>query len=154
MRWTPRLGRMFRNARRDEDGTAFLELAIALPFLLLAAIGVAEFGRVYFNAIRIANAATAGAEFGAQNSGTGDPDYIRQVVRDDAGDQTLTVSSNRVCRCPGAETVVACSGTCLGYGSPQYFIEVTTTKTHTFMFRYPGIPQSIAVTRTATFREQ
>ncbi len=145
---------MFRRARRDEDGTAFVEMAIALPFLFLAAIGVAEFGRVYFNAIRIANAAMAGAEFGAQNSGTGDPDNIRQVVRNDAGDQTLVVTSNAVCRCPGSDALVACSGTCMGYGPPQYFIEVTTSKSHTFLLRYPGIPQSITVTRKATFREQ
>jgi len=154
MRLPAPLGRIFRRARHDEHGTALVELAIALPFLLLAAIGVTEFGRVYFNAIRIANATMAGAEFGARNSGTGDPDNIRQVVRDDAGDQTLVVTSNAVCRCPGSDAPVTCSNTCAGYGPPQFFIEVTTTKTHNFLLRYPGIPQSITVTRTATFREQ
>ena len=154
MRLTPRVARMVRRARRDEAGSAFLEMAIAVPFLLLAAIGVAEFGRVYFNAIRVANAATAGAQFGAQNSGTADPNNIRQVVRNDAGDQTLVVTSNTVCRCPSSDAPVACSDTCTGYGTPQYFIEVTTSKSHSFLLRYPGLPQSITVTRTATFREQ
>ena len=154
MRLTPHLERTFRGAYRDERGNAFLEMALALPFLLLAAIGVAEFGRVYFNAIRVANAATAGAQFGAQNSGSADPDNIRQVVRNDAEDQSLVVTSNAVCRCPGSDAPVACSDTCAGYGPPQYFIEVTTSKSHSFLLRYPGIPQTITVTRTATIREQ
>jgi Flp pilus assembly protein TadG len=139
---------------REESGTALLEMAIVLPFLLLAAIGVAEFGRVYFNAIRVANAATAGAQYGAQNIGSYDAARIRQVARDDANDQALQVTSSTACRCPGSEAVVVCSTTCVGYGSPQFFVEVAATKTHTFLLRYPGIPQSITVTRTATFREQ
>lgn len=145
---------MLGRARRDESGVAFFEMAIALPFLLLAAIGVAEFGRVYFNGIKLANAAMAGAEYGGQNLGSYDAARVRQVARDDAGDQTLQVTSNTACRCPGSEAVVACSNTCTGYGSPQFFIEVTTTKTHTFLLRYPGLPESITVTRTSTFREQ
>jgi len=154
MRLSSGLGRTASRGWGDESGAAFFEMAIVLPFLLLVAIGVAEFGRVYFNAIRVANAAMAGAEFGAQSLGTGDAVLIQQVARDDSGDQTLQVTSNFSCRCPGSEAVVACSGTCAGYGNPQYFIGVTATKTHTFLFRYPGLPQSITVTRTATFREQ
>lgn len=145
---------MVHRAVREETATALVEMAIALPFLLLAAIGVAEFGRVYFNAIRVANAATAGAQVGAQSIGSYDSLVVRQVARDDAGDQTLQVTSSTVCRCPGSDVAVACSTTCAGYGSPQFFIEVTATQTHSFFFRYPGIPQSITVTRTATIREQ
>jgi Flp pilus assembly protein TadG len=145
---------MLGRARRDQSGAAFLEMAIALPFLVLAAIGVAEFGRVYFNGIKVTNAAMAGAEYGGQNIGSYDAVRVRQVARDDAGDQTLQVTSNTVCRCPGSDAVVPCSDTCVGYGSPQFFIEVTAAKTHTFVFRYPGLPESITVTRTSTFREQ
>lgn len=154
MRLRSPLRRMVHRVLREETGTAFVEMAIVLPFLLLAAIGVAEFGRVYFNAIRVANAATAGAQFGAQNIGSYDAARVRQVARDDAGDQTLQVTSSSACRCPGSDAIVACSNTCAGYGNPQFFVEVTATATHSFLFRYPGIPQSITVTRTATIREQ
>jgi Flp pilus assembly protein TadG len=145
---------MVHRAVREETGTALVEMAIVLPFLVLAAIGVAEFGRVYFNAIRVANAATAGAQVAAQGIGSYDSVRVRQVARDDAGDQTLQVTSSTVCRCPGSDVIVACTTTCTGYGTPQFFIEVTATQTHSFLFRYPGIPQSITVTRTATIREQ
>lgn len=154
MQLSARLARLASRSRTEETGAAFFEMAIVLPVLLLFALGVAEFGRVYFNGITVANAAMAGAEYGAQGMGTGDSAFIVQVARNDAGDQSLALTSNRTCRCPGSETVVACSDTCAGYGYPQFFIEVTATKTHTLLFRYPGLPQAITVRRTATFREQ
>jgi uncharacterized Zn-finger protein len=143
-----------RDLRAALDGAAALELAVVLPLLVILAIGVAEFGRVYFTAIRVANAAMAGAHFGAQSSGSGDPDFIRQVVRDDANDQTLVVNSNRTCRCPDSETPIACSSTCLGYGHPQLFIDVTASKSFSLLFSYPGLPVTIPVSRTATMRVQ
>jgi Flp pilus assembly pilin Flp len=143
-----------RSLRREERGAAAVELAVVLPVLILMAIGAVEFGRVYFTAIRVANAATAGAQFGAQGSGSGDPDFIRQVARDDADDQTLVVDSDRTCRCPDSETPVACSSICAGYGNPQFFIRVTASKDLSLLFGYPGLPPAIPVSRTATVRVQ
>jgi len=145
--WTRRL-------RAQDSGAAALELAVVLPVLILLAIGVVEFGRAYFTGIKVANAAMAGAHFGAQSSGSADPDFIRQVARDDAGDQSLAVNSNGTCRCPDSETVVACSSVCTGYGNPQFFIEVTVSTSFSLLFGYPGLPSTIAVTRTATMRAQ
>ena len=148
-RWTTRA--------RTEAGAAAVELGVILPVLVLLALGVAEFGRVYFTTITVANAATAGAEYGSMNSGINDAAII-QMARDDAGDQSLTVSPiNRVCRCPDSEAAVACSSTCnnpAGYGIPQYFIEVTATKNVSLLFRYPGIPTTIPISRMAAMRVQ
>lgn len=143
-----------RSLRREEHGVAAIELAVVLPMLILMAIGAVEFGRVYFTAITVANAATAGAQYGAQSSGSADPDFIRQVARNDANDQTLVVNSNSTCRCPDSETPVDCSIACAGYGYPQFFIEVTTSKTLSLLFNYPGLPPAIPVSRTVTIRAQ
>src|SRR2546423_1686969 len=107
---------------RSDSGSAMIEMAIIVPVLVLVAIGVAEFGRVYFTSITVANAATAGSEYASLNSGINDGAVV-QTARDDAGDPTLTVSPiNRVCRCPGSDAAVACSSSCAGgYGPPQYF---------------------------------
>jgi Flp pilus assembly protein TadG len=145
---------MIRRFLRNYEAAAVLEMAVVLPVLVLIAIGVAEFGRIYFAAIRVANAATAGAEFGSQNSGTADSTYIRQVAQNDAGDPTLLVSTSRVCRCPDSETEVSCSSTCTGYGNPQFYVQVTASTTFSFLLRYPGLPASLPVTKTATFRVQ
>ena len=56
-------------ARKDRlsnrRGGALLELAVAIPMLILIAIGVIDYGRVYTTAITVSNAARAGAEFGS-----------------------------------------------------------------------------------------
>ena len=51
--------------RSSEHGGALAELAVVLPLLILIAIGVMDYGRVYFTAIAVANAARAGAEWGS-----------------------------------------------------------------------------------------
>jgi Flp pilus assembly protein TadG len=148
---------VIRRCRVDENASAILETAVILPALVLLAIGVAEYGRVYFTAINVANAALAGAHAGAQNSGTADSTFIRQVAQADAGDATLTISTTRLCRCPDAETTVSCSTTCTvpsGYGSPQFFVAVTAAKSLSLLMKYPGLPSTISVARTATVRVQ
>lgn len=129
-------------------------MAILLPVLVLLAIGVGEYGRVYITALKIANAATAGAQYGSQNTSTADSTAIRQVARDDAGDQTLSVSTTGICRCPGSDAPVSCTTTCTGYGVAQYYVRVTATKNYEFLFKYPGLPPIISISRTATFRTQ
>jgi len=143
-----------RTTIAQRRGAAALELVLVLPVLALLALGVAEFGRVYLSTITVANAATAGAEYASLNSGIDDAAII-QAVRDDAGDATLAVTPiNRVCRCPGSEGAVACTGTCVGYGVPQYFVEVTASKSISLMIHYPGIPSTISVSRMSAFRVQ
>jgi hypothetical protein len=140
--------------RSRESGSALIETAVVLPVLILLVLGVAEYGRVYFTGITVANAALAGAEFGAQSSGTADPVFVQQVARDDADDQTLVVTSDRVCRCPGSDPL-PCTSTCPdGYGNPQFFIAVTSSKNLSLLLRYPGLPATILVSRTASFRIQ
>ena len=137
-----------------DEASAALELAVVIPVLLLLALGVAEYGRVYFTAIKVANAATAGAQYGAQNSGTTDSAFVNPVARNDAGDPTVVVSSNRSCRCPDSEATVLCSTTCAGYGSPQFFVSVTVSKSVPLLLKYPGLPPTIPVSRTTTIRVQ
>src|SRR5689334_15801886 len=50
-----------RFIRDQRTGTALLELAVAIPVLLLFTMGVVDFARVYFASITVANAAMAGA---------------------------------------------------------------------------------------------
>lgn len=153
-----RIGELLRPPRmgftRSESGAAVVELAIILPVLVLLAIGVAEFGRVYYTSITVANASTAGAQYASLNSGINDAAIV-QAARDDAGDATLAVTPiNRVCRCPGSDAAVGCTSVCAGYGVPQYFVEVTATKTISLIFRYPGLPTTVPVSRMSVFRVQ
>ena len=147
--------RRLTRLRRSERGGAMVELAVVLPVLILLAIGVMDYGRVFFTSITVANAARAGAEWGAQNQAnsvkTSDLENFAQLDGAEAG--TLVVTSSRTCKC-GA-TVVACStASCAGYGVPRVFIAVTVTKDVALLIKYPGLPTTVTIARTATFRLQ
>lgn len=140
---------------RSQEGSAAVEFAISLPFLILLAIGVADFGRLYIVAHATASAARAGAQYGAQSPGTsGNVAGIDLAARADAGNVGLdSVTSTQICKCSDG-TTPACTGTCPGYGVPQVFVQVRTTNTVSFAFRYPGLAQSVPVIRTVTLRIQ
>ena len=56
--------------RRDE-GQSLVELALALPLLLLILLGLADFGRAFYYTTIISNAARAGAAYLSQNPDAG-----------------------------------------------------------------------------------
>lgn len=149
-----RVFRRLSGLHRSERGGAMVELAVVLPVLILIAIGVMDYGRVYFTSVAVANAARAGAEWGAADIGhqtqfTNMENFARL---DGAEAGTMTVTASRVCRC-GA-TAVACSTSCGAYGPPRVYIQVVATKPVTMLLNYPGLPATVTVSRTATFRLQ
>lgn len=140
-----------------EAGGAAVELAVVLPILVLIAIGIADYARVFATGITIASAAKAGAQYGAQNTATsGDTADIHNAARQEGQEVApIVVTSNRICRCPGSENGVDCiTGSCGSYGVPRVFVSVTASKSVAMLFNYPGLPSTIPVRRTATIRVQ
>jgi Flp pilus assembly protein TadG len=141
--------------RADTAGGAMVEFAVVFPVLVLLLIGAADFGRFFFTSIAVANAARAGAEWGAFNAANAiSQTSIQNFAQQDGAEAgTVTVTSQRICRC--GTTVTACSTlNCDGYGPPKVFVEVTATKTVNLILPYPGVPNNIVISRTATFRQQ
>ena len=56
---------------RYDEGQSLVELALALPLLLLILLGLADFGRAFYYTTIIANAARAGAAYLSQNPTAG-----------------------------------------------------------------------------------
>jgi Flp pilus assembly protein TadG len=156
-----------------QSGQALIELAFVVPLLLVLALGVIEVGRYAYIAILVANAARAGADYGAQSNGQSiDTTGIQNAAfYDFAGAtsgsthtngltaSTLTVTSVVSCGCNtgGAITSASCdsttnptAGTCTGTANWVVFVSVTASGTFNSLFSYPGIPASITISRTAT----
>jgi Flp pilus assembly protein TadG len=132
-----------------------VEFAVVFPVLVLLLIGAADFGRVFFTSVAVANAARAGAEWGAQTtSNAGDSLGIVNFAKLDGSEVgAMTVIAQVTCQCDA--TVVACSTTnCSGYGAPKSYVAVTATKTVNLILPYPGVANNIVISRTATFRVQ
>jgi TadE-like protein len=151
----PAVFRLIKALQRSEVGSAAVELAVMLPLLAVLALGVTEFGRIYYTAITVTDAARAGAQYGAQSTLTSiNSAGMNQAVLNDAADVgSISVSSSRFCRCPDGSTP-SCTGSCAGYGGPEVFVQVNASKTVTLLMRYPGLPTAFTLSRTATFRVQ
>ena len=157
---------------RSQSGQALIELAFIAPLLLTLLLGVIEVGRYAYIAILIGNAAHAGAKYGAQGTQqSADTAGIQNAAQYDfsgalddnsntnglVGSQ-LTVTSSTTCGCDavGTVTTAGCTtdtnptaGKCV---TGRWVIVVTVTASGKFgsLFKYPGIPTPLNISRTAS----
>lgn len=89
MRRPPRKPRWIRRFVSDERGTQLLELAIALPVMLMLLGSVAEFGRFFYTYTTLTNAVRAGARHASKwerNASWTFPETSKMVVYGDYSD--------------------------------------------------------------------
>src|ERR1041385_9250369 len=107
-----------KSLRKDETGTALIELAIMLPFLMLLVFGAIDFSRVFYASVELGNAVTAGAEYGARTTSTAtDTSGMAAMVTADAANLSGVVvnspSPASYCTCPDAPaTHISCTTSC------------------------------------------
>lgn len=148
------------------SGQSLIEVALMLPFLLLLMIGVIELGRYAYIGILVGNAARAGAEYGIQSlvksvDTVGIKNAaVNDFVSNGQPGSSLTVTSSVSCGCDsgGTVTTAGCTtatnptaGSCAA-GFWVVTLSVTSSGTFNSLFNYPGIPSSIALSRTAVMR--
>ena len=154
-------------SRRSQAGQTLVELAFLVPILAGLALGVIEMGRYAYIGILVGNAAEAGAAYGAQSLPQSvDTAGISKAAKYDFGGtgstnglniSTLTVNSSVSCGCDsaGTTTAVVCTaagaGTC-ATGHWVVIVSVTASGTFNKLFNYPGVPNSLSISRTASIR--
>jgi Flp pilus assembly protein TadG len=161
---------------KPERGQSLVEVALLTPLLLALSIGLIELGRYAYISILVGNAARAGAAYASQSLPQSvDTGGIQTAADNDFqnnGQSTasLTVTSKTVCACdnggklsPDPPTTGYCdppptgtnssAGTC-SPGNWVVMVSVTASGTFNSLFKYPGIPSSIAVSSTSMLRVQ
>jgi Flp pilus assembly protein TadG len=140
---------------KDRAGISFIETALLIPGMLLLCCGTMDFARVVYAGIEIAGAARAGVQYGALTPGnSGDTTGMVNAALADATDlgSTVTASASNFCACDGS--TVDCSSTCMDGSTPDGYVSVTANYTFTPLIPYPGVPQTVALSRTAKMRAQ
>jgi Flp pilus assembly protein TadG len=142
-------------------GSALVELAMALPLLVLILVGTIDFARAFHMAIVLQNAARAGAQYGSISTGnasdtTGMNSAVTTSAAVDIG--TVSASSSENCFCatdsnPAASSV-ACTATCSSGSHLVVSVTVTAASTFSTVTRFPGIPHTFSISRSATLRAQ
>jgi len=122
-------------------GQSLVELAFALPLLLLIMLGTIDLGRVFFDYIQLRNAVREGAAYAARNPNDSTGAKLRVT---DHGVPSGTTVNNPVC-----------TGNCTTIGGVG---TMTVTATHTFTPVTTGFLQSyfgiapFSMTVTASMR--
>ncbi len=124
-----------------------VELGLVLPMLLLLLVVVADFARVFFASIAVANAARAGVQYGAQCYDTAiQTTNVQQAALNDGKNISgLSANASVFCMCSGS--VVACSPAACA--EPQAYVQVTASAPFHTLLNYPGVPSSIPLSAKA-----
>ncbi|HLY02461.1 MAG TPA: TadE/TadG family type IV pilus assembly protein [Candidatus Cybelea sp.] len=142
---------MIARALRSESGTSLIEFALLAPALIMLLVGLIEVGRFAYFGILAAHAAEAGAHYGAQNLETAvQTTSIQNAALADA--QNLSqwrVTATTTCTESGV--TVSCTASASS-ATIVYFVQVHVTGAFTSLLKYPGIPNQIPVSSTATAR--
>jgi Flp pilus assembly protein TadG len=135
-------------------GQSLVEFALTMPLFILILVGTAELARFAWAAIEVANAARAGAQYGAQSHITAaDTAGIQaQALSDGANLSGLTATSSQSCTCSTAPTTTlnSCSlSLCPSPATLLVFVQVNTSAQVTPIVNYPGLPTPFTVTGQA-----
>ena len=129
-----------------------MELALLTPVVVGLMLAGVDFGRVSYYAIAVTGSAHAGAQFGSQSIGSAlNTTGMRTRAEDHSPGLGITATALTECRCTTA-TTVACNSSCPS--GMRVYASVTATRTFTTVVNYPGIPNTIAISRTAKMRAQ
>lgn len=161
-----------RKQRAGESGQALLELAFLLPILCVLTVGITDLGRAASVTIAVNNAATAGVEYGAQNSTTAQDltGMQNHATYDTSGNNlpgSITATASNGCLCDtqtdGNYSGVSCTypvpvGTCSAIltncatGRVVECVQVVTSLTYSPFVSFPGVPHSYTVNGHAVMR--
>jgi len=137
-----------KRTRGNQKGSAIVEFALGSTVLLLFLFGTADFGRLFYYSIEVANAAAAGASYGSFTSANmTDTAGISTVAKNEAHEiSNLTVASSQVCQDDNGASAL-----CNAAGAYQY-VKVTTSYTFKTFVDYPLIPSSVNLSKTVMMR--
>jgi Flp pilus assembly protein TadG len=152
---------------RSERGGAVVELAISVSVLLALCMGAADFGRVFYHALVLTDAAAAGATFGGLRLAHTVRHAATEAVVDAASadvsaDSVPASTSDQYCDCaaspadgPTHANAVSCAtGSCNGYGQPRVFVRSRATQTFHTVAQYLYVPSTVNVGQRAYRRVQ
>jgi Flp pilus assembly protein TadG len=137
----------------SDRGASLVEFAIIAPVLIFLLIGLIEVGRYTTVAIMAANAARAGAQYGAQNLTTAlDNPGVQAAALADG--QHLTnfgaPKLTHLCSVGGGALETCPSGAVSA--NTVYYVKVQVNGSFNSLLNYPGIPTNIPVSGTVVMR--
>ena len=144
------------NRRRMRIGQSAVEFALIAPVLTLMLVAMADFARVFYTTVEVYNAASAGVNYGAQNTTTmSDYTGMQNAAKNDGANLTaLTATASSYCTCPSTPNTQFTCPASASCSDQRRYVKVVTSATYTTLLNYPGIQHSISISGSAVMRAQ
>jgi Flp pilus assembly protein TadG len=127
-------------------GTAAVEFAVAIPVLMLLAVGCCDMGRALADYLAVSNAARVGAEYGATHAYTTYTYSSWQGVVVQRAQQEMQGSS-------GIDpTQLAVTVSTVPESGSLYLVTVTVTYPFSLITAWPGLPAQFNVSHAVTMQ--
>jgi len=141
--------------RKTQSGSALIEFALSFTLLVMLGVAAVSFGLAVQNSIIVADAANAGALYGANSTyGATDVTGMQQTaIAAGAGVKNLTATASYWCKCSAIGTAVGCSTNC-GTDQPLYFVQVTASATYNNFFSFMGLPATFTLQSSSVMQAQ
>ena len=140
--------------RTGGRGQSMVELAMALPLMILMLLAAVDMGRLLFMAITANSAARAGVQYGAQSVITASDTngMVNAALQDGKDVSNLSATANYYCKCPDGSTPKSCGDNVCASGDQIIYVNVVTTAQFTPMTKIPGIPSPLTISANVTRR--
>ena len=145
-----------RRHRWAARGQSYVELAFALPALVLILVLAADFGRLFYTYVEVINAARAGAQYGSNSVITAaDAAGMKTAAtQDGANVPNLTVTANQ-CTCGSATgSIPKCTSTFCTNDPQGNYVLVNAQASFSTITKYPGVPSSVTLKSQAVMQVQ
>jgi Flp pilus assembly protein TadG len=148
-------GRTAPRRGRWTTGQSAVELALALPVLMLLLLAGADFARAFYMAVGVNNAARAGAQYGSQTviTAANSSGMVAAAITDGSNISNLSATASQ-CTCESSTSVAACSASYCTNNPNATFVEVDTSAPFHTLINYPGIPSSVTLSGKAIMAVQ
>jgi len=136
---------------RDTKGVSVVEFALAAPMLVLAAVGLGDFGLAVNEKMRLVSAARAGAQAGFSSAGNVAGMQAAVLAATGLPANATTVSASTFCGCANGGTV-SCGSTCQDGSVLRTYVTVTVSEVYSMLLGYPGFARQQTLTGSSTLR--
>ena len=145
---------------RERSGVAAVELAVAVPILIVCALCAGDLGRFALQRTWVSYAASAGAEYAVANGFDAGKITTAAEAAAPVGDISINPAPSEFYGCATATGVTAstqgatCSSSTSTGGVAGQYVSVTATMPFSAMFSAAGISYPSTLTSTAVVRIQ
>ena len=150
-------GTVWRGMLEDQRGVAAIELALALPVLIVMAFGLVDISSGLLRQMQVQNAAQHGLQYALTHGF--DSAVISTLITGDITSPTdiaATPAPTQFCGCPGSQgiTSTTCSTVCSDGSRAGTYVAITAAATYVPYVELPFVPASFSLQSSAIARIQ